>query len=380
MAVTRTIAFLTGASGDWGGASRVAYTTIEMLDRSRFEPLVLLPSPGPIEGRLRALGVRYVISGGPHEPTSIIGHVRDVMAGVRLLRRHRVELLDVNMRFWRPAEVLAASLLRIPIVSHYHLVAREWGPYTRLSSAVVPVSRFVADNSGPAGVPKVVVHNSIALDRFDRARDIRPSLGLNPEHVVFTFVGQIREIKGVDLFIKMAHALPGESLRFLIAGRCRDPERFHGSYTEERLRTEIGDDRRIAYLGYRSDVADLYASSDVIVAPSRWGEPLGLVNIEAGAARKPMLAARDGGVPEVIAHGENGFLVEPGDLETLVRCASRLASDPALREAMGARARAIVEQRFSDAPVRRLERLYGALLAGTFVRDRELLAHEAAGT
>ena len=273
MAGKKTIAFLTGASGDWGGASRVVYTTLELLDRSRFEPLVMLPSPGPIEERLKSLGVQYVVWGEPREPKGMLGYVRDVFAVVRFLRANKVDLLDVNFKFWRPAEVLAARLLRIPVVTHYHLVAAEWGPYVPLSSVVVPVSQFTADHSGPPQVPKVVVPNSIIVGRFDRAKDVRPSLGLSPEHVVFSFVGQIRDIKGVDLFIRMAHALEGELLRFLIVGECRDPARFPGSYTEERLRAEIGDDPRIMYLGYRTDVVDLFHSSDVIVAPSRWGSP-----------------------------------------------------------------------------------------------------------
>jgi glycosyltransferase involved in cell wall biosynthesis len=117
-----------------------------------------------------------------------------------------------------------------------------------------------------------------------------------------------------------------------------------------------------------------------MVAPSRWGEPLGLVNLEAGAARKPMLAARDGGVPEVITHGENGFLIERDDLDGLVRYAAQLAGDRALREAMGARARAVVEERFGAAPVRKLERLYAALIEGTFKRDGLRLAGESVQT
>jgi len=380
MASRKTIAFLTGASGDWGGASRVVYTTIELLDRTRFEPLVLLPAEGPIEPRLKALGVRYVVWGELREPRSVLGHARDVAAAIRLLRAHRVDLLDVNFRFWRPAEVLAAWLLRIPIVTHYHVVNAKWGPYISLSSAIVPVSQFTADQSGPPQVPKVVVPNSVVPERFDRAHEVRESLGLAPDHVVFSFVGQIREIKGVDLFISMAHALPGESLRFLIIGECRDPAKFHGSYTEERVRAEIGADPRIRYLGYRSDVANIFRSSDVIVAPSRWGEPLGLVNLEAGAARKPMLAARDGGVPEVIVHGENGFLVERDDLDALARYASLLAGDRALREAMGARGRALVEERFGAAPVRKLERLYNALLEGESLRDTSMAAAKVVRT
>lgn len=372
--MTRTICFLTNAAADWGGASRVVYTTLELIDRRRFEPLVLLPSLGPIVPRLEKLGIRYVDWGATKEARGLLSHGRDVLSAMRLFRQHRVDLLDVNVHLWRPAEMLAAWLLRIPIVTHYHAVVAECGPYVRLSTVIAPVSEFSARNSGPPNVPKVVIPNSMILSRFDAAKDIRGELGLRPEHVVFSFIGQVREIKGVDLFIKMARALPGDRLRFLIVGECRDPAKFPGAYTEERLKAEIGGDTRFLCLGYRRDIEDLYRSSDVIVAPSRWGEPFALVNLEAGAAGKPLLAARDGGTPEAIASGENGFLFERDDLDALIRHAAMLAADAALRERMGARARAIVEQRYTTAPVRKLEQLYDSLIERRFRAEEAFAA------
>jgi len=369
MSAKKTICFLTNAAADWGGASRVVYTTIEMIDRSRFEPLVLLPSIGPIAERLQKLGVRYVDWGAVREADGLLRHARDVLSAAKFFRRQRVDLLDVNFHFWRPAEVLAARLLGIPIVTHYHAVVPDPGPYLRFASAIAPVSEFSARNSGPPGVPKVVIPNSMILSRFDAARDVRTNLGLDAGNVVFSFIGQVREIKGVDLFIKMARALRGDHLRFLIVGECRDPAKFKGAYTEERLQAEIDGDRRFLYLGYRSDIEDIYRSSDVIVAPSRWGEPFALVNLEAGAAGKPLLAARDGGTPEAIADGENGYLFEQEDLEALIRHAQRLAVDDEHRRRMGARARRIVEERFTAAPVRKLERLYDSLIKRTFKRE-----------
>ena len=369
----KTICFLTNAAADWGGASRVVYTTLELIDRTRFEPVVLLPSLGAIVPRLERLNIRYVDWGETREAKGLLTHARDVLAAAWLLRKHRVDLLDVNVHFWRPAEFLAARLLGIPIVTHYHAVVPDCGPYMRLSTVIAPVSEFSARNSGPPGVPKVVIPNSMILSRFDAAKDVRAAVGLSREHVVFSFIGQVREIKGVDLFIKMARALQGDHLRFLIVGECRDPAKFTGAYTEERLKSEIGGDPRFLCLGYRSDIEDIYRSSDVIVAPSRWGEPFALVNLEAGAAGRPLLAALDGGTPEAIADGENGFLFEREDLDALIRHASLLAGDRGLRERLGARARAIVEERYTTAPVRKLERLYEALIDRTF-RPDEVLA------
>ncbi|MFN0316539.1 MAG: glycosyltransferase family 4 protein [Burkholderiales bacterium] len=360
------IGFLVGASADWGGASRVAFTTLETINRDRFDPVVLLPEEGPIIDRLDRLNLRYVIWGRAHEPRGLISHAGDIARMGWRLRRERIDLLDMNNNFWRAAEAPAARLMGIPIVTHYHLSARESGPYVRFSSAIAAVSQWVADNSGPPSVPKVVIPNSMILDRFDQATEIRAELGLKPEQVVFAFLGQIRDIKGVDLFIQMAKLLPGEHLRFLIAGECRDPVKFPGSYTETRLQAEIAGDKRISYLGYRTDVASLYKSVDVVVAPSRWGEPFALVNLESGAASRPLIATRDGGTPEMLVDGKNGFLIDRDDLGGLVQRARELAESVELRQQLGRCARERVEQRYTTAPVRKLERLYLSLLSRTF--------------
>lgn len=342
------------------------FTTLEMLDRERFDPLVLLPKEGPIIDRLDGLGIRHLIWGKAHEPTGWVSHAADIFRLANRLRREQIDLLDINNSFWRAAEAPAAKLLGIPVVTHYHLMLRETGPYVRFSSVIAAVSKWVADNSGPPSVPKVVIPNSMVLDRFDAASEIRGDLGLGKDDVVFAFFGQIREIKGVDLFIRMARELPGEHLRFVIAGECRDPNRFPGSYTVERLRREIGSDDRIKYVGYRSDMERLYRSVDVIVAPSRWGEPFALVNLESGAASKPLIATRDGGTPEMLADGDNGFLIDRDDLATLVRRARDLADSAELRWRLGRRGRERVEERYTTAPVRKLERLYEQLLTQTF--------------
>jgi glycosyltransferase involved in cell wall biosynthesis len=360
----RIVCYLTESAGDWGGASRVLFSTLRELDRSRFEPLVLLPAKGPGLPVLDELGIDYIIWGQAHEPRGIARYIGAVADSMRMFRRRGVDLLHINgANYWRPAEVLAAHLLRIPIVTHYHVVVDKPGPFVKYSAMIVAVSAFTAQASDPKSMPKAVVHNSVALARFDQARDIRPELGVAASDVVVSFVGQIRDIKGIDLFLSMAHAIAAPNVKFLIVGECRDPQRYPGSYTEERLRDEIGGDPRILYLGYRRDVENVYRSSDIVVMPSRGGEPFGLINIEAGASRRPMVATRDGGVPEVITDGENGFLVDPEDLDGLIRRTTRLIEDPELRQRVGARARAVVEERFTSRPVRELERVYERLLS-----------------
>jgi glycosyltransferase involved in cell wall biosynthesis len=271
---TKTICYLSAASGDWGGASRVLFTNIRLLDRSRYEPIVLLPSEGPILPLLEQLGVRYAIWGARREPNGVLRYARDIAATAAFFYKNRCDLLHINhANYWRPAEIAAAKLLRIPVVTHYHVVVREVSPYLGYSNLIAAVSEYTARESVPHNIPKVVIHNSVNVRRFDEAADARPELGFAPDDIVVTFLGQIRSIKGIDLFLKMAHQLPGRQLKFLIVGECRDPQKFEGSYTEQQLRSEMGDDPRIVYAGYRTDVEKLYRASDVVVMPSRWGEP-----------------------------------------------------------------------------------------------------------
>ena len=159
----------------------------------------------------------------------------------------------------------------------------------------------------------------------------------------------------------MARKLPHANARFLIAGECRDPAIYTGAYSEASLTEAVGGDTRLRYLGYLSRVEDLYRVSDIVVVPSRWQEPLGLINLEAGACYTPVVATRSGGIPEIIRDGDNGYLVDIGDVDALCDKVSALIKDPALRRRMGASARARVEADFTTRPVRELEALYDKL-------------------
>jgi glycosyltransferase involved in cell wall biosynthesis len=361
--LARSICYVGTSAGDWGGASRSFFLLMRKLDRARVQPFVLVPSGGFMLKELDRMGIRYEVWRESRELRNPIQYLAAVRRAVRLFKEHHIELLHMNYaEYWRPAEILAARWLRIPVITHYRIIKKDPPPFIRLSDLVIANSHFTAKASQTRGVPSVVVHNIADLDRYDGAVDLRAELGIDPGRVVVTFVGQIRETKGIDLFLGLTRAITDPDVTFLIAGGCHDPETLKGAYTEERLRAEIGSDPRIQYLGHRKDVENVYRTSDIIVMPSRWDEPFGLVNIEAGASRKPVVSTRVGGIPEIITHGENGFLVDRDDLAGLVACTRKLIDDPALRQRIGETGRAVVEERFSRAPLRRLEAIYDALI------------------
>lgn len=352
------VCFFTNSCGDWGGASRVLYTNLWRMDFRRLSPLLVLPCHGPIEPELQTRGLRYEVWGRFTEPGNSLAYLRAFWRAWRFFRREKVDVIHVNgSNFWRPAELLAARLARVPIIAHYHVINHSPSPAMRWCRAAISVSGYTAAQSGPPGLPKPVIYNPVDLARFDRGHSLRAELGIDDGEPVVAFLGQIRDIKGVADFIAMARRIDHPRAHFLLAGECRDPVKFPGSFSPEGLLEMAGGDPRIRYIGYRADVENVYHTADVIVVPSRWQEPLGLINLEAGACRRPVVATRVGGIPEVIDDGVNGYLVPVGNVEALSARVESLLADSTLRERMGRAGRERVERDFTDAPLRAFEDL-----------------------
>ena len=118
----------------------------------------------------------------------------------------------------------------------------------------------------------------------------------------------------------------------------------------ERLALELGIARHVLWVGYQRDISPYYSLFDTLILPSA-NEGTPVVAIEALAASRPVVATRVGGVPDVVTEGEDGFLVEVGDIDGLASSLERLALDPELRRRLGERGRELVVPRY------RVERL-----------------------
>jgi glycosyltransferase involved in cell wall biosynthesis len=186
----------------------------------------------------------------------------------------------------------------------------------------------------------------------------RAEAGVQEGGVLLTFVGRLVRIKRVDVLLRaFTHArTKGASVRLAIVG--------DGSLRLEleKLAADLGVADHVWFGGYRSEMLPVAAGSDIAVLTSdNEGTPVSL--IEAGAAGRPAVATRVGGVPDVVTPATG--LVEPaGDPRALGEGIVRLALDHDLRRAMGQAARLNVGQRFSAARLMDdIHRLYTELLA-----------------
>jgi glycosyltransferase involved in cell wall biosynthesis len=106
----------------------------------------------------------------------------------------------------------------------------------------------------------------------------------------------------------------------------------------------------VRFLGWRADRADLLATADVCVFPSRF-EPFGIVSIESWAAGVPLIASRAAGPGALIRDGEDGLLVPVDDAPALAAAIARLLADADLRRRLAAAGRRRYEAEFTEAAV-----------------------------
>lgn len=360
--MSKNICYFVGTHGDWGGASRILFNLVRHIDRQRFNPIVMLSRSGPICQELEPLGVEFHIwpRRDFHDP---LRYALDVAASLRFFRRRRVDLIHLNHGCigWRPAELAAAKLLRIPILQHAQQPVDTPSPDLKAAALVLTCSEFLQRVCNTGSVPKRTVYDIVDGARFEGGRSIRREIGLDESCVVFGFIGRTRRKKGLQMFVDLAHRLRDPTARFLITGQ-RVGVKTEDSYSGEDIAAMIGGDPRIMYLGYRPDIENVYASTDVVVMPSQADEPCPAVLIESAACGKPVLATRTGSTPEFVQDGETGFLVERQDLDALVRRAGELLTQVSLRQAMGHAARQAARERYFTAPVEQVQAIYAELL------------------
>jgi starch synthase len=189
----------------------------------------------------------------------------------------------------------------------------------------------------------VVIRNGIDTREYvpDPATDVLASYGIDPARPYVIFVGRITRQKGVPVLLRAAaHLDPGAQL-VLCAGQADTPELL------AEVTALVEDLPRVTWIPKmlaKREVIQLLTHAAVFACPSLY-EPLGIVNLEAMACGTAVVGSRTGGIPEVVAEGVTGLLVEPDDPAALASALNALLADPGRAAAMGqaGRERAVAE-------------------------------------
>jgi len=348
-----------------GGAEQML---LDLCTRTtRLDVTVACLADGPFVDDLSAAGVRVerIPAGRLRNPWAWARTVRRL---VRLAHTHDLVVgWQVKGHYYGTP---AARLARAPVAWWDHGVRPARGeprylvdnllPRSLRADLVVGSSRAIAARHAPART----IYPGISLEPYTHASrtDARAGLGLEPDEQAVGIVGRLQPWKGQHVLLRAAPAVLEGHPRAHIIVIGSELGGFSAGYRDEleKLAADLGVTARVSFLGQRDDVPALLPGLDVFVNAS-FGEPFGIVTVEAMAAGVPVVVTAAGGAPEIVDDGATGMLVVPGDARSLAEAIDALLTEPDRSGALVAAGLRTVRERFE---------------VGRFVREVEELADE----
>lgn len=308
-----------------GGAEKVLFSLAKHFNINN-ECIVGLLKKGWLSERLKKAGLRVeIISSGGSFDFKLIKNL------INLIKKEKIDLVHshlLDMNFYSSIASKIAGVKHICTEHgdiHHPSKKLDLGirikakTIAKFSNKIVFVSKFTKDKYFETADIKekktAVIYNGIDIEEYQKPVDIikkKEELGIKGNEFIIGNVGNLYPVKGQIYLIKAAKKVIEENpyTKFLIIGRGE---------LETRLKEEtikLGLNSNILFTGFREDIKEVLRIMDIFVLSSiSEGLPISL--IEAMACKVPVICTKVGGIPEVIDNGINGYLIPPGDINSI---------------------------------------------------------------
>ncbi|MEL6439213.1 MAG: glycosyltransferase family 1 protein [Cyanobacteria bacterium J06621_8] len=346
--------------------------TIEHLERNGDRVLVVAPEGGLTEYK----GAK--VYGVPGMPLPLYPELK--LALPPLGTKNAIEAFQpdlihvVNPAFLGVGGIYYAKTMNLPLVASYHTHLPQYlhhyglgvleGLLWELLKAAHNQARLNLCTSS-AMVKELETHGIERVALWQRGVDtemFQPHLASsemrsrlsqgNSEAPLLLYVGRVSAEKQIDQIKPVLEAIPAARLAIVGDGPHREALEAHFAGTNTN------------FVGYLQglELASAFASADAFIFPSRT-ETLGLVLLEAMAAGCPVVAARSGGIPDIVTDGVNGYLFEPDDPDGAITATKSLLEATQARETLRQNARLEAEQWGWAAATQQLQQYYHRVLS-----------------
>lgn len=365
------------------GSGINTYLTMRGVDRRTYESELACAPGGRLIDLVQKNSLKVTTFEHMVQPLHPVKDMRTLLELVLFLKKNPYHLVHTHNSKGGFLGRLAAKLAGVPAIVHtvhgfaFHDQEPPWRKSlfrnmerlaARWCDKMIFISRPLIEwalrERVVSGGKIVKIYSGIELDRFqprspEARKRIREKWGLGRDGPVIGIVSKLWEGKGHEVLIEAVGLIKREleNVRLVIVGE---------GYLLDRLvqRVEAVNMREsVLFTGFQMDVQEILSTFDVAVLPSFF-EGMGRVLLEAMAMEKPVVASRVGGIPDLVAHGVNGLLVQPGDVQGLACALKKILLDKGLAEKMGKEGRKRIRDQFSsDVMVRSIEEVYKELLA-----------------
>lgn len=343
------------SSGGFFGAENVLINLVSNMDKNVYHPIVAAIQDGrnpnlQVAERARELKIPVkVFQSKGRMDFDTVSKLR------RCLIAHKIDVLHTHNYKSDIIGALAVKNLNVKLISTAHGftdVNRKVSSYEKLDRwflkkyfhRIVVVAQSVLKELDSN--KKIVIRNGIDVNKFkkskDYAQETRSKLGIAPTEIVIGTVGRLSLEKNQKFLIDTAAKLLPQfpHLKVIIIGNGPEEESL-----KKHVRS-LGIDKNIIFTGLIKNVVPYYRAFDIFTLTSLT-EGVPMTVLEAMAAQTPVVATRVGGIPQIIAHGQTGMLVDSNNVNALASCFSALIPNEALRRQLADAAEKFVQDEYS---------------------------------
>jgi len=353
-----------------GGAEQVILDLAALIDPEKFKSYVSAFREGELVSEMRKRNIRFLWL---KESTQVYDY-KFLKNITRLIKENRIDLIHSHTWGTDFYGYWASKILGVPMLATVHnryYIFEKWTRRLSYKVLISHVQKIVAVSKDIQNLLKKdlkllpqkikLIYNGIDTSRFEKKFELgklRKELNLSKGDLILGNVGNLREVKDhhtlILSFSKVSPFFPQAKLLIIGEGELKT--------NLIKLRSELGLDDRVLFLGHRDDIPSLLNLMDIFVLSSRL-EGCSISILEAMASGKPVIATSVGGNPELVLEGKTGLLFPSAEPEKLAETVIQLLKDEKLRKRMGEEGRKRVKEKFSkESMVKNYGELYSRIL------------------
>lgn len=368
-------------SADLYGSDKTLLLLLSRLNRSRFNPIVVIPLDGPLKEALESENIKVIVAPVLKlyrkmlTPKNILHFFKQIKNAVSVIdelnKEYNFDIVYSNtlavflgMIYSKKRNVKHIWHVH-EIIVHPKVIAYIFPKLlNRYADIVVCNSKATLTNlvlREKALIDKsVVIHNGLKPEGDDYMKISKESLGFEQDDFIITLIGRINRLKGhkwlLNTFVN--HFQNNKDTKLLFVGSPVVGQEYYLEEIEKMI-IDQGLENRVKIMEFTKDLRPILHLTDILAVPSTEAESFGLVALEAMLARKPVIGSNHGGLTEIIVPNQTGFLVEPNDETQLAAAIQELFDNPALRDSFGKNGYERAIKEFSEEKyVRSFERLF----------------------
>lgn len=364
-----------------GGAQKHLLSLITNLDKNKYNIFLFTAKEGLLlNDALAIVGLCIKTSSNLTRPINFFKDLPALFEIYNFIKKHNIDIVHTHSSKAGIIGRLAARLAKAKIIIH---TVHGWpfNDYQRFivrylyiwlerltaqfSDKLIVVSGFDKEKGLRNRIGNnnkyILIRYGILLENFGisdyNINNIRKEFGLRSNDLAIGMISCFKPQKAPQDFIKLASLTKKDNpdIKFILIGDGILRRRIEDLITRFKLKEQV------FLLGWRKDISEILSAIDIFVLTSLW-EGLPIAVLEAMASAKPVVATDTGGIREIVSENETGFLVRPGDMNSMAEKLKLLLSDAKLREEIGRNARNSLGSAFSlEVMAGQTQDLYGSL-------------------